>query len=59
MITIIKSKQELLRALNSNDLRFIGEVEVVNEAGTRSLTDKAKTLLRQQKKLHVVLLERD
>jgi hypothetical protein len=58
MITGIKTKQDLLRALNSNTLRFIGEIEVVNESGIKSVTDKTRALLRQQKKLHLVLIER-
>jgi len=58
MTNPIKTKQDLVRTLNSNELRYSAEMEVVNEADVRLLTDKAKSLLRQQKKLHVVLLER-
>lgn len=58
MITAIKNKQDLVKALAFNELKFIGEYEAVNEAGLRAATDKVKTLLRQNKKMHIVLIER-
>lgn len=58
MIVSIKSKQDLVRALSSNEIRFLSETEVVNENGMKALVEKAKSLLRQQKKLHIVIVER-
>ncbi len=58
MIGPIKTKQDLLRVLNSNALRYVADIEVVNEIGAKAVAEKAKALLRQQKKLHVILLER-
>jgi hypothetical protein len=58
VITVIKTKQDLVKALAGNSLLLRAEVEVVNESGVKSLVDKAKALLRQQKKLHVIFLER-
>jgi hypothetical protein len=59
MITKITSKQDLIRALGQRELTFIGEYEAVNDNGLKIATEKAKTLIRQKKKLHVVLIERD
>ncbi len=58
VIPVIKTKQDLIRALSLKELQFAGEYEVVNDAGLKAITDKAKALLRQQKKLHIVLIER-
>jgi hypothetical protein len=58
VIAVIKTKQDLVKALSVNELKFVGEYEVVNEAGLKVATDKAKALLRQQKKLHIVIVER-
>jgi len=58
MISPIKTKQDLVTRLRENSVRFIGEFEVVNESGLKQVTDKIKMLLRQNKKLHVILLER-
>ena len=59
MIAVIKTKQDLVRALQFNELKFGGEIEVVNDAGLRTATEKVKNLLRQNKKVHVILIERD
>lgn len=59
MISPIKTKQDLIKVLGSRDVRLIAELEVVNDNGVRSAADKAKTLLRQNKKLHIVIIERD
>lgn len=58
MVTSIKTKQDLVKALSGRDVRFIAEIEVVNENGVKTMNDKMRTLIRQQKKMHVVLLER-
>lgn len=58
MIAAIKTKQDLVKALGRSDVRLIAELEVVNEAGLRTATDKCKALLRQQRKLHIVVIER-
>ncbi len=59
MIAAIKTKPDLIKALGSREVRFIAELEVVNENGVRSAADKARTLLRQNKKLHIVIIERE
>ena len=59
MIAVIKTKQDLVRALQFNELKFVGEYEAVNDAGLRTATEKVKNLLRQNKKLHIVLIERE
>ncbi len=58
MITQIKSKQDLVKALGLKELTFIGEYEAVNDDGLKIATDKAKTLIRNKKKLHIVIIER-
>lgn len=59
MITQIKTKQELIKALGLKELTFVGEYEAVNNNDLKAATDKAKLLIQQKKKLHVVLIERD
>jgi hypothetical protein len=59
MIAVIKTKQDLVKALAFNELKFIGEYEAVNDAGLKVATDKVKNLLRQNKKLHIILIERE
>jgi hypothetical protein len=58
VITAIKTKQDLVKALSLKELTFIGEFEAVNDNGLKIATDKAKALIRQKKKVHVVLIER-
>jgi hypothetical protein len=58
MMPVIKTKQDLLKALAQKELSFLGEYEVVNDAGVKAATDKVKALLRNQKKLHIIILER-
>ena len=59
MLVEITSNQDLVRALQKRELRFAGEVEVVNDDGLKLSTEKIKSAIRQKKKLHVVFLERD
>jgi hypothetical protein len=59
VIAAIKTKQDLVKALNSQDVRLIADIEVVNDSGLKTIDDKVRSLLRQQKKLHIVLLERN
>ena len=59
MVVGIKNKQDLVKALQQGELRFAGEVEVVNDDGLKLSTEKLKSAIRQKRKLHVVLLERD
>ena len=59
MITEIKTKQDLVKALGQRELAFVAEIEVVNDDGLKTVNDKARTMLRQKKKLHVILVERD
>jgi hypothetical protein len=58
VIAVIRTKQDLVRALAFNELQFVGEYEVVNERGLKDATDKVRALLRQKKKLHLVVIER-
>jgi hypothetical protein len=57
-LTKVESKQDLFRVLNQNKVIFSEGFEVVNEADFKSITDRARVLLRQNKKLHIVILER-
>jgi hypothetical protein len=59
MTPSIKTKQDLVRALNGRDVRLTAEIEVVNDNGVKTASEKMRAFLRQQKKLHVVLLERN
>lgn len=59
MIAVIKTKQDLVKALAFSELKFVGEYEAVNDAGLKAATDKVKSLLRQNKKPHIILIERD
>jgi hypothetical protein len=58
MITKIKNKQDLIRALGQNEITFIEEIEAVNDYGLRAATEKVKWLITKGKKVHVVLIER-
>jgi hypothetical protein len=58
MIAVIKTKQDLVRALAFNELKFVAEYEAVNDAGLKAAADKVKTLIRQRKKLHLIIIER-
>jgi len=58
MITEIKTKQDLVKALGQRELTFVAEIEVVNDDGLKTVNDKAKTMLRQKKKLHIIFVER-
>ena len=58
MTSPLKNKQDLLAMLRDNKMRFSAEFEVVNDSGLKALGDRIKSLLRQQKKLRVVLIER-
>jgi hypothetical protein len=58
MLVPIKSKQDLIKAIGQSQITLVDNYEVVNEADLRMVTEKSKTLLRQQSKLHVVLLKR-
>lgn len=58
MITSIKSKQDLIRALGLKELRFVGEFEVVNDGELKIAADKVKGLLRKTRKIHLLVIER-
>jgi len=58
MTPTIKTKQDLAKALNSRDYQFASSNEVVNDADLRVATDKMKGLLRESKKLQVIVLQR-
>ena len=58
MMSTIKTKQDIAKALNDRDYQFASSIEVVNDADVRIATDKMKWLLRRNKKLHIVILER-
>jgi hypothetical protein len=44
--------------LNQRDITVDSGFEVVNESDIRSVTDRLRSLLRRDKKLHIVILER-
>jgi len=54
-----KTKQDLIRALNRSEFAFVEEREIVSDSDIRSLTDKIKSLLRSQRRIHVSIVERD
>jgi hypothetical protein len=54
----VKSKPELVRALNQREVSFTGGQEVVNDSDVKSISDRLRKLLSRQKKLHIVILER-
>jgi hypothetical protein len=58
MIPTIKTKQDLTRALGLKELKFVSEFEVVNDAGLKIAADKIKGFLRQNRKLHLFVVER-
>jgi hypothetical protein len=58
MITPIKSKQDVVRALNDRDMAFSSATEVVNQKGVKIVTDQLNRLLRMQRKIHVIVVER-
>ena len=59
MITRIRSKQDIQKALSRSELRFLEEREIVGDSEIRALTDRLKSLLRSQKRIHVSVFERD
>ena len=58
MIQKIKTKQDLVKALNQSEFRFLEERELVSDSDIRALTDKIKTLTRNQKRIHISIVER-
>jgi hypothetical protein len=58
MIQKIKTKQDLLKALNQSEFKFLEEREIVSDQDIRALTVKIKTLIRNQKRIHVSIVER-
>jgi hypothetical protein len=58
MVPKIRTKQELIKALNQPDFKFLEEREVVTDAEIRALTDRIKSILRNQKRIHVTIVER-
>jgi hypothetical protein len=58
MIQKIRTKQDLVKALNQSELKFLEEREIVSDQDIRALTDKIRTLIRNQKRIHVSIVER-
>jgi hypothetical protein len=58
IISSIKNKKDLVKFLSHRETTFVDEYEVVNDSGLKTATDRAKTLLRNQRKLHIVIIER-
>jgi hypothetical protein len=58
MVQKIKTKQDFVKALSQPDLKFLEEREIVSDQDIRALTDKIKTLIRNQKRIHVSIVER-
>jgi hypothetical protein len=59
MIRDIRTKQDLIKWLGGKELRYVDNLEVVNENDVRSLANKTRTFLRRGKKLQIVVIERD
>ena len=58
MIQKIKTKRDFVKALNQSEFKFLEEREIVSDQDIRALTDKIKTLIRHQKRIHVTIVER-
>jgi hypothetical protein len=58
MIKKMKTKRDFLKALNQPEFRFLEERELVSDSDIRAFTDKIKTLIRNQKRIHVTIVER-
>lgn len=52
------TKQELSKALNQSDWKFLESREVVNAEDLRALTSYLGSLVRKGKKLSVAIIER-
>jgi hypothetical protein len=58
MMQKIRTKQDLAKALNQSDVKFLEEREIVSDQDIRALTDKIKTLIRNKKRIHISIVER-
>jgi hypothetical protein len=58
MIQKIKTKRDLVKALNQSDVKFLEEREIVSDQDIRALADKLRGHIRSQKRIHVSIVER-
>jgi hypothetical protein len=54
----VKTKSELVQVLANTMIEFVGEHDASDEMGLRRVTKDVKTLIRNKKSVHVVLLEK-
>jgi len=59
IITGIKTKSDVSRVFALKEIRFSAAVEVSNEIEAKDAAAKVNTLLRQKKKLYLIIAERD
>ena len=53
-----RTKQDLIKVLGSREIHFIEELEIVSDSDIRALSERLKSLLRSQKRIHVSIVER-
>ena len=58
MMQKIRTKQDLAKALNQSDVKFLEEREIVSDQDIRALADKLRGHIRSQKRIHVSIGER-
>jgi hypothetical protein len=58
MMQKIRTKQDLAKALNQSDVKFLEEREIVSDQDIRALADKLRGHIRSQKRIHVSIVER-
>jgi hypothetical protein len=58
MMRKIRTKQDLAKALNQSDVKFLEEREIVSDQDIRALADKLRGHIRSQKRIHVSIVER-
>jgi hypothetical protein len=58
MLGPIRNKQDLVRVLGQNQVTFADEIELVNDTDLKRSYEKLKAILRQNKKAHLIILQR-
>jgi hypothetical protein len=58
MIKKLKTKQDFVKALNQSEFKFLEVKRNSQRSGYPCLTDKIKTLICNQKRIHVTIVER-
>lgn len=54
----VSTKAELIKALSNTSIEFIGEHEVVDDAGLRKVSDVVKSLVRSKKNIQIVIVHK-